>query len=480
MSESSSNRFPIWKTLVISALLIIPPLIGLALISTTSGGLYASPDEERPWAIASYAKTFDPSQTTPLLTLADIDVPDLNIQWEERPGEEKRLIVTYPADDDNEDNPFELFEADSRGAVTLPDGNELQLVGVAVVLPQDGDWESERYPRVMPEWRDPYSGETLPKEDWQEKVQVDRNEARLFLRVHNAEKAPLRWLSPSAYDSVTKARVSSSSSYSYTNDHGMFRIGLDIWHQTSVDLAFDFAFGNPETRDIELNKGNTTEFGEDALFELVEIFPHGHGSSSWGKGSHGVRTTFTPRQKSENSNYRTFLFHVWPPNNHKLAEFVYSTEKQPRLMSGNYGMSDLLFYGKDSKFDNGIIRRYPRLGRAMVHLEKIPRLPEVENLFEAPISRTEIRYEHSFLHTVSDSVLSRQSVSSSDYEVDESALPLVFTDTTPIEILEKFEELTGEHIYFDKEEFRITNEKPETTFDRTWEKIREMWKNWFP
>ena len=116
----------------------------------------------------------------------------------------------------------------------------------------------------------------------------------------------------------------------------------------------------------------------------------------------------------------------------------------------------------------------------MIHLDQIPRLPEVDNLFETPIKRTEIQYKHSFISDVSDAVLSRYSITSPDYEIDASVLPIVFTDTTPIQILEKFEELTGVHTYYDKEEFRLTNQKPETVFEKAWKEVQEFWNKWFP
>ena len=480
MSDSPQNRFPLWKTLVVSALLIVPPLIGFVFITYSSGGLHSPPDEERPWALSSYLTTFDPARTTPLLTLADIDVPELDIKWEERSGADRKLQINFPSGDESEDNPFEIFEADSSGKVLLPDGNELQISAVALVLPQDGNWEGRNYSSVMPDWRDPFTGEKIPEANWQKEVYVSRENPKLYFRISNAGKAPLRWLSPKVYDSVSKSRIASSSSYSYTGDHGMFHVGLNIWHQTSIDIGVDFAFGDPESQEIELLTGGAARFGDNALIKVIEVLPNGHGSSSWGKGSNGVRTSFTPHKMREKSSSRTLLFQVWPPNNHKLAELIYSPEKQVRLLSGNYGISDIQFHDKKAEIKTGTIRRFPRLGRAVIHLDQIPRLLEVDNLFETPIKRTEIQYKHSFISDVSDAVLSRYSITSPDYEIDASVLPIVFTDTTPIQILEKFEELTGVHTYYDKEEFRLTNQKPETVFEKAWKEVQEFWNKWFP
>ena len=486
----TSHRRAFWMMMGLFLLVAIG-LLGLIVAASSPPHLKSSPTAERPWARSPFNQTFDPALSSPVATLLTSPLPSVKMTTKltasasgsssstDSPGE---LEVLHDTPENNSrDTFYEIFVSDAGHRVTLPDGNQITLTAMALMLPSDVEWGDQRYPKKIPEWIDPLTGAPLPKADWQKEQPVPYESPRLFLRLERVGEAPLRWHWPEAFDARTLQRVSSTSSHSSDDKHGMYWIDLDIWHQTSLKLGVQFAFGEPEIRPLTIEKGASAKFDDKGVANLLEILPNGHGSSSWGGTGTQQRATFDLLPSTTGkTERRSLIFQVWPPQNHYLMEFVTTPETTGRMLSGNGGITSVELHGKEADLTQAQIRRFPKLGRIVIDLPKIPRLPEVANLFETPIPRTEIRYQNSLLRAATEPVEFGLSMSSYNENLSDSLFPMVLTDTTPGEILREYERLVGKQLYLDETNLQITDKKPPGPF----EKLKGWWKrtkpSWLP
>ncbi|MFV1995384.1 MAG: hypothetical protein ACC661_08095, partial [Verrucomicrobiales bacterium] len=354
--------------------------------------------------------------------------------------------------------------------------NRLRLTAVALTLPGDVEWGDKEYAKARPKWVDPRTGKPLSgpeHKSWQKEQSVPRKNPRLYLRVEKAGNAPLRWQWPEIYDSRGKLRLNSSASWSSEVEHGMFWIDLETWHQAPTKVTVHFAFGDPVSERISLKKCAVVTFGDDASLSLLEILPHGHSSSSSGGSSdRKIRFTFDANTKPQKVPQCSFLFQIWPPINHFLIDYrVLPHGEGYPIFSGGEGISAVELYRKESEATELQLRRFPRLGRAVFDLESLPRLPEVENLFEVPIPLTRIEYESQFLRSALRAAGVSEQFTQGHGELPDSMFPLTLTDTTPAAMLAEYERLTGKRLYFDRDALRVTDEAPMG--------LMEKWKEWW-
>lgn len=486
----SSHRRAFWLMMGLFLLVAIG-LLGLIFAASSPAHLKSSPTAERLWARAAFYQTFDPALFSPAATLLTSPLPSVKMTTKlaastpgsasstASPGELEILHDT--PENNSRDTFYEIFAADAGHRVTLPDGNQITLTAIALMLPSDVEWGDQRYPKKIPDWIDPITGDPIPKADWQKEQTVPNENPRLFLRLEKVGEAPLRWHWPEAFDGLTLQKVNSTSSHSSDGRHGMFWIDLDIWHQTPLKLGIQFAFGEPETRALTLEKGASAQFDDNGVANLLEILPNGHGSSSWGGTGTQQRATFDLLPPTTGkTGRRSLIFQIWPPRNHYLMEFVTNPETNGRMLFGNGGITSVELNGEEADLTQAQIRRFPKLGRVVIDLPKIPRLPEVLNLFETPIPRTEIRYKNALLRAATEPAEFRLSMSSYNENLPDSLFPMVLTDTTPGEILREYERLTGTHLYLDETNMQVTDKK----LPGVLEKLKAWWKRskptWLP
>ena len=492
-SNPPSNRSRLRVLQLITLLFLVVPVGIILFVSVDQMGTFISPpDEPRPWAANQYSETYAPAviQAIPDLTtlprpVLRVDSPVIDGKFPASSTDSKLKIEFEASSIDSRSEYYEVFSADPTGTVTLPDGNQLRLTAVALILPSDVDWGDKRYQQAVPKWVDPGTGHPVSvteKENWaREEKQVSHDHARLFLRVEKEGEAPLRWQWPEIHDARTEVSINSTSSWSSDDRHGMFWVDLEVWHQTSAKIAVHFAFGDLVFQEFALEQGAATTFGNHASLRLLEVLPHGHGSSSMGGGGGGggpttYRLSFDAYSTPQRSPRRSYIFEVWPPINGYLIDYRVNPKAGYRIFSGNYGISDVELYGKDHKATAVTLRRFPRLGRAVFELDSLPRLPEVNNLFHVPIPRVRIDYPSDFLRKATRAAEVRTEFRHSHQRIPRSEFPMTLEDTTPAKILTEYERLTGEKLYYERGTYQLTDEAP----PGLWMRIKEWWRRTFP
>jgi hypothetical protein len=434
-----------------------------------------SPKGIRPWAETEYGRTFDPLRRVPIADLRSSPPPLLKV---ERTATD--LKISYEsADSDSTLSRSEIFPADVSGAVSLPDGNRLQLAGVAILLPSDVEWGKRRYASAVPPWIDPSTDQAIvpgPGTEWAGLEQpVPRSGPRLFLRVKKLGQAPIRWAWSQAFDARTHVQLNRVASYSTQGGDGSFYVDLRIWHQTPLRIGVNFAFGDPNRQVLRLVKGASVQFGSDAVAELIDVLPRRGASSEWGSEqtrtgvtSYSARYTGFPPVDGP-PNQRVFVLQLWPPENQYLVE----TEPEAYLSSDSPGLASFTAENGDPR-GTGAIRllRYPRLGRVAFDLAKIPRLPEVRNLFDTPIPLTWMEPGSDAIQQACDALELSNRVF--DIRLPDSNEPV--RDTTPAKLLEAAKRLSGKQIYHDRSGSALTTRPPETW----WEGMKEWWRTHRP
>jgi hypothetical protein len=114
------------------------------------------------------------------------------------------------------------------------------------------------------------------------------------------------------------------------------------------------------------------------------------------------------------------------------------------------------------------LRRYPRLGRAVFDLAKIPRLPEVRNLYETPIPLTWQEYDGELLRQACDALELRSEV----YDLRTQGSNRAVENTTPAELLKEVEQLNGKRIYMNRVNLVLTTRPPKTW----WNTMEDWWR----
>jgi hypothetical protein len=460
-----------------AALLALPLLVVLGVVLLIEpGDRWAShPDAVRPWAVEEYERTLSPSTRVALPALADLPLPAVEVV-----DSEKGIEITGSKTVEFRNEPcHELFFADGNGTVTLPDGTRLTLEAIALLLPSDvRDDDDRTYPKGRPEWVDPRTGQPYVGDSgatwWQKERSLPHDQPRLQIHVKKEGGASLCWHSPRIFDARSRVSLNSVSTYSETETDGDFWVGLHTWHQTSIEISVPFAYGPVEEHVLELREGATVEFGPAARVELLRLVPGRVSSSEWGGGSDSFRSFFhRPSGEASTNPERSAILFVWPPPAAVMIETLTPDGKGDDLLHGNDGVSYLAQSGEKATATEVRLRHYPRLGRAVFRLPKLPRLPEVENLFATPIPKMRIDRESEWLANVADAVEARQIHSGTGTPLPHSLFPMEVENTTPGKLLAEYERQSGKPVYFDDDTFELTGQPPPGLA----EKIQEWWRS---
>lgn len=450
-------------------------VLGIVFLMDPGDRWQSDPDAIRPWAPVEYERTLSPSTRQALPALADLPLPTVTVV-----DSEKGIEITATNTVEFPTEPcHELFFADANGTVTLPDGTRLILEAIALLLPSDVREGDERtYPKGRPEWIDPGSGQPYKGDPgatwWQKERSLPRDQPRLQIHVKKEGQVPLCWHSPRIFDARTRVCLNSVSSYSEAETDGDFWAGLHSWHQTSVEISVAFAFGPVEDRVLEMRESATVEFGPAARVEVLRLVPGRISSSQWGGGSDSSYSFFHRATDKPSTNpERSPILFVWPPPAAVMVETLAPDGKGDGLLHGNDGVAILTQSGEKATATEVRLRHYPRLGRAVFRVPKLPRLPEVDNLFATPIPKMRIDHENEWLAHVADAVEGRQIHSGAGTPLPDSLFPMEVEDTTPGNLLAEYERQSGKPVYFDDDTFELTAQPPPGLV----EKIREWWRS---
>ncbi len=134
------------------------------------------------------------------------------------------------------------------------------------------------------------------------------------------------------------------------------------------------------------------------------------------------------------------------------------------------------------------VKRSHHLATAVFDLPNIPRLPRVKNTFEVPIQKMRIERPHEYLSAAFQSAGVRGNVKQAprfpDSALPQSLFPMTLTDTTPLAMIEEYERHSGIRLYFDAAEMKITDQKPESAFEKWKKMLGDQWQrhkpSWFP
>jgi hypothetical protein len=476
--EPAASRPNPGKLFFIGAALLVVPLavvLGIIFLIDPGDRWESDPAAIRPWAVEEYERTLSPTTRRALPALADQPMPAVTVV-----DSEKGIEISGSKTVEFRYEPcHELFFADANGTVTLPDGTRLTLEAIALLLPSDvREGDDRTYPEVRPEWVDPRSGRPYAGDPgstwWQEERSLPHDHPHLHLRVKKEGEIPLRWHTPRIFDARNLVNLSQVSSYSETGPDGDFWTDLNSWHQTSVEISVAFAYGPVEERVLEIKEGAAVEFGPAARVEVLRLVPGRVSSSDWGGGPDGFRTFLhRPTNEASTNPERSTILFVWPPPAAVMIEALTREGKGEGLLHGNNGVSILSRSGEKATATEVRLRYYPRLGRAVFRVPKLPRLPEVDNLFAVPIPKTRIDHEHDWLERIASAVEARQIHSGAGTPLPDSLFPMEVEDTTPGKLLAEYERQSGKPVYFDDDTFELTRQPPPGLL----EKIREWWRS---
>jgi hypothetical protein len=449
-------------------------VLGVTFFVEPGGGWESDPAAIRPWAVEEYERTLSPSTRQALPALADLPLPTLTVE-----ESEKGIEITGAKTVEVRNEPcHELFFADANGTATLPDGTRLTLEAIALLLPPDvREGDDRTYPEVRPEWVDPKSGRLYVGDPgaawWQKERSLPHDQPRLYLHVKKEGEVPLRWHAPRIFDARTRLSLNSVSSYSETEPDGDFWASLHIWHQTSLEISVAFAYGPVEERVLEMREGATVEFGPAARVEVLRFMPGRSSSNEWGFGTDGFRTFFhRPKDEASTNPLRSAILFVWPPPASVMIEALDRNGKGDGLLHGNNGIANLEQSGERATATEVRLRHYPRLGRVVFRLPKVPRLPEVENLFTTPIPKMRIDHENEWLNHVADAVEGRKIHSGAGTPLPDSLFPMEVENTTPGKLLAEYERQSGNPVYYDEATFELSTRPPPGLLER----VQEWWR----
>lgn len=444
----------------------------------TFQNLYSPPDQPREWGEKEWEDVFDLSVPDPLPTLLSEPAPALTLREDEY---EFRVESEYRQIESNH-RYYEVFDAGDGGReIVLPTGNRLILEAIALVLPSDGEWENERYPKVVADWRDPMTLEPASSDmagfKWKE-LMVRGEGPRLYIRVSHQGERPLRWHAPRLYDERMKLPLNQSRSISGDETHAEFYLDLDKWHQSPVRLVVEFAFGEADFRELPLEEEASVEFDGISQVRILNQMPQGYGVRSYSSSSFRQTSVFRMPDNPSDRKSAVVLF-VWPPNEMNLIDFQTDLSPKRKTVWGVSGTACLDLYLEEKDVSRFQVRRLPRLGRAVFHLPALPRLVDSENLFETPIDFVRIGSEHRFSRVIANATGLRWTTND---RIPRGEFPMNFKDTTPIALLEEFEKLSGGPQYFDRYEMTLSSKKPPNILER----LLEWWRqsgfkpDWLP
>lgn len=477
------------KTVVFSVIggVLVAAFVGFILIQLQQP-YFSPPDEPRDWARQDFEQAFAPSPAGPLPDLL-MSTPG-TFTTTRKPDEITLDLAEEPASVQTSEY-HEIFLPDESGEVTLPGGNRLRLEAIALVQNADVEWryktsvkgirQGDPDPQELDvEWLDPATLDPLPKEttaDWPKRRIRKQNPSLLLLHVSNSGEKPLRWFAADVYDDRTLMKISTSSQFHSHTQHGQFGIEQLTWHQAPLRIAINFAFGEAEHQELALKQDAEIRFGDDALVRVIESNNRPITGSSWG----GKQASFnfgTPRDRHK---VRSAVLHIWPPHQHTLLDLKATNaagKTTAQSIWNSSGFSEMEFFREFAEIESVRVRRFPRLGRAVFELPKVPGLPKVDNLFDVPIPRVTLQYGGDFRDVIGKSAGVRWEVHTSD--IPKSALPMTIENTTPAEMVKEFERVTRSRAYYDSGNRTITGKPPAGKLDR----LRDWWKRkkppWLP
>lgn len=371
---------------------------------------------------------------------------------------------------------YEVFPSDESNAVVLPDGNRMKFSAVALFLPTDAEWEiGEKPGEIVPEWIDPRTGQVLVGDEIDETLRearsVPMSSPRLHFRVEVEGEAPMRWLIPAIHDARTRRSIGEVVPGASVHGDGFFSMDLATWHQTPIDIGIEFAFGEPAIEKLPIEKEAAIRFGDEAFVKVVEVFPNAYRFVRWKEED----TIFNVYQKPQRNRRTALAIQVWPPQQSTRIEFQPTPDEAPRRISALRGVGGLRWSDPDEEVSEVTVYRFPRVGRAVFRLPSIPRLREVDNLFEVPISKMHVKYGSDQIRYAAGAAEVKIDFPVSSRDFPASEFPLFLTDTTPEQIFANFEERKGIRLYFDGDTGTLTDRKPPGFFERIaswWRKYR--------
>jgi len=143
------------------------------------------------------------------------------------------------------------------------------------------------------------------------------------------------------------------------------------------------------------------------------------------------------------------------------------------------GVGGLKWAGSGETNSDVKVYRYPRIGRAVFHLATLPRLPEVENLFEVPITKIRVKYPGNLTSYAAAAAEVKKGYPFKSSDLSDAEFPLFLTDTMPEQIVAEFEAMSGMRLYHDREAGLLTDRKPPGLLERLADWWRLRGPGWF-
>ena len=479
-----SHHGALWLAMTLVAIVVVWVAVMIPIIAKQPR-FFRSPAKVLLSDVDWYDSVFNPAVSVPIPDLLSHPVPGLNVgPAPPASGTQEELRIEFENRYPQFPSPnqfYEIFGTDASGVVALPDGNRLRLTAVALFLPSDAEWMiDEDPPNLVPEWLDPSTGNSLPasSEDpvWKEPRSVPPMRPRLHFRVEVEGTAPIRWRIPNIHDARTKRSIAGVSTVASDRKEGFFSMDLEIWHQTPLDIGVEFAFGDPERKTLPMEKGAEVRFGDHAIVRVMDDFPDGYRFLRYPPNGFKFGGNFNFYSRPSQTPRRALALFVWPPNSTQQIEYLPDPAEDSRKYYGSRGIVGMKLPAAAQEATEMPVLRYPRLGRAVFHLPKIPRLPEVSNLFESPITKIRVKYPGNYPGYALDAAEVKRDFRLKSSELLPSEFPKFVTDTTPMEIIAGIEQVSGKRLYYDKTAGVVTDRKPPGLL----EQLKDWWRSHRP
>lgn len=478
------------KGAVIFGSLLVLIFAALAIVVTVAiskaPSRFVSPSDEREWARAEFDRLFITS--TGSLPLLPSDPPAV------RKMTEKKNKVEFVFDSISRDK-RELTRFGNRidtppgdTAAILPDGNTLRFLGVATYFPEK---LHERFLNGNVElvWHNPATLEPLDDSTARERnlestSRLDLSERAIVLAFDLSEPdLPHRWQSINTRNSDTLCRVHSSSSSQTRENVRYCALELNLYHQSAMDLLISISHGKPETQTVDfaslpLNKPVFFDSGNVQLSVPFRSDGNQNSSSHSHGGPSGKRDTIGFGWTKSSSYRKSFaIIDCWPPAQGSQFEWrTTSGDKNNDYWRGNFGndgVSSIDFITKLAETGPSEIRHFPDVTHVAFHLDAIPGLPKLKNLFEVNSGPIRFKYGSDARNFLESATQTRVTWHGKVWP--DSSLPIEFENITPAELIAKAETLNGIQLHVDSDAQKIEEWKPKPLLER----LSDWFKNLF-
>lgn len=436
-----------------------------------------SPEQVRPAGKAHHDQVIQSFTGISLKTLSEDPAPQLVVQ-----SHSASLDVSYAVHQDRPVPDIPIYAANDDGTVIMPEGDSFSLEAVALVLPRVIEDGSDSKIPLELDWVHPISGKKVDDITWTPHPESTAGigpTPQLYLKFKPDAKGRVIARRIAGYNLSNFARISSWTTYPGGPDHNegeIYSFRINALNRHGIGIALEVAHGERIVRPLPVKVGEPALFHNHAQIDLIA---EKKGRVTGGTQSYDSIDTTHDRQKRsihfDDSAVHSKIFRVWPAEIASRLQFRWSPEGP--FESSVFDEVESLSGDNPAAFDTAEISLFPNMARLIFEVPELTGLPVVENQFETPIPEIHFARSEDLLRVISlvtelrvSGELGKQTVA--------GTFPMTLRDTTPMELIELFEELADTNVYFNAERCELTDVKPPGLVDSViewWVKNKARW-----